>query len=304
MSQHRTETLAPGGLLRDQTNSLMNVLGGRWSRSPCSLEAHGLVVGQESHMTHFSEYRPHMTMTLWPWRSGENRRKDSPEQRSDYSCRLMLGPIKDGNQEKAGPGQVKHGDCSRGFGSSVLGEYNGDPGGTKMAELCSDGSLPCELGWEVAHPSYPTIPQPPISELCKGIWMASEPCHLLLRASTQRWSRGASQSPTFVSSPVGTGFCVSFGTSVLESDNVCAPLPVLILKTSQPAQNGYYRDYSSGPDLTMLGLGGWKEGSTRLRKTSLSLQQGDCFCCLSLHNKPLQNSVAWKQPLFYLHIYI
>ena len=44
------------------------------------------------------------------------------------------------------------------------GEYSVDPGGTKMAELRSDGLLPCEPGREVAPPSYPTIPQ-----LCKVI---------------------------------------------------------------------------------------------------------------------------------------
>lgn len=51
----------------------------------------------------------------------------------------------------------------------------------------------------------------------------------ILWASTQRRSGAAVQSPCLGLQPCGDGLFVSFGSSVLASDSMCGPLPVLVL---------------------------------------------------------------------------
>lgn len=86
--------------------------GGKWNRSTCSLEAHGLLVGQGSHMTHF---RPQMTMTLPSWRSRGGGEEKIPQGRDRITVAGVVSrPAKDGSRKRAGPGQAKRGGCSEG----------------------------------------------------------------------------------------------------------------------------------------------------------------------------------------------
>lgn len=107
----------------------------------------------------------------------------------------------------------------------------GKLGKAQGAEFGSVAPLPCEPGWEVAQSSCPVTPQVSISEPCKGIGMTTEPRHPASWGQHSEMELGSHPAPaTCISSPVGPGFFVSLGSSVLESGSMCGPLPVLALK--------------------------------------------------------------------------
>lgn len=154
-------------------------------------------MGQESHRKHFSDYRLHMTMALWPWGSGRNRRERSPEQRrSDYNGK---GGLKPASRWESGQ-QQDH----TWYGGKHRGTWTW-PQGKAM------------LSWPAI------ITQASISGPCKDTWKTPEPNELLLGVSTQRWSWVPSQPLCLRLQPCGNWVFVSSGISGLGSDRKYTP---------------------------------------------------------------------------------
>lgn len=143
---------------------------------------------------------------IWQWRCEpgdlEEREGKCPKHREVFKVAGGVQGCKDGSQQRAGPGPMKHGGCSRSTGSGVGTRVEGPGPEQASVGLCSGGPLLCYPGWEVAQPSYPS-PRAFHLKPCKGIWGVPELCHLLLWATAQRWSWVAIQSPRLGLWPCG-----------------------------------------------------------------------------------------------------
>lgn len=99
-----------------------------------------------------------MILEIW---GKEN--EDSSELRSAYSCRGVIGPVKDRSQEGDSQGP-KHGGCSRRIRSGVMGNIVWIRAGPRWRSYDQMACFPVSQGGKWLPSSYPTIPQ-----LCKVI---------------------------------------------------------------------------------------------------------------------------------------